>query len=259
LSERQRTQRPAVATFRDVTPQKRRLPSWLAQRYQGSSRQEPRIGPNPRVPADIAASAAKEAAAGPPRPMFGPLAPRTSKPTARPASHAPTERGEEPVGITPAELAELLAERSALEEARRSTDTLASAMSRAIAELELARERALDELHQPLVELAALIARRIISRELTLDPSVVVELVREGLQALADRRPLRVRLGGGFASALERVHDMLAEHGTGIEVVLDQDLDTWGCLVQTDIARVDESIEARLDLLLSSLDRESLP
>jgi flagellar assembly protein FliH len=166
---------------------------------------------------------------------------------------------DESFSIRAAELAELHAERSALDEARRSADELTTALVRTLAELERAHERTLEQLREPVVELATLIARRVISRELALDPRIVVELASEGIQALADRRPLRVRVGPGFASTLDRLHEGLAEHGSGIEVVLDEELEAWGCIVQTDIARVDESIEARLEMLLSSLDRESVP
>jgi flagellar assembly protein FliH len=131
---------------------------------------------------------------------------------------------------------------------------LVAAFEHALALLGHERERLLTETAVQVAELALLIARRVIARELSLDPMLVRELVREGIEALGQHDRVVVRLGSAFASTREALEDDLKLDGGRVEVRIDATLHAYGCLVETDLGQVDESIESRLQTLLLALN-----
>ncbi|MGC4092258.1 MAG: FliH/SctL family protein [Polyangiaceae bacterium] len=225
-----------AARFADVSAGKRKVPSWVPNRSERrgeSSLRPPRL-PNefvdavrqeldqeyaPRVRASIAPEA-------PPAPRVSEHAPPPS------VKHAPVVvPAPEPV-IDPA---------------------LIQGLEQAIVDLGSERERVFAETAGQLAQLAVLIARRVIGRELSLDPNLVRGLVREGLSALGQHDRVLVRLGSGFESARERIESDLSHNGARAEVRFDAALDAYGCMIETDMGQVDESIESRLETLLLAL------
>jgi flagellar assembly protein FliH len=109
------------------------------------------------------------------------------------------------------------------------------------------------ESEERLVALALLVARRVIAREVSMDPKVVLGLVREGISALGERDRLVIRVGPFFGAMREAIEDDLASAKLRCEVVVDPTLGETGCVVETDLGRVDESIEVRLANLMANL------
>jgi len=116
------------------------------------------------------------------------------------------------------------------------------------------RSRALEE---QAVVLALVVARRVLAREVSLDPTVVRALVREGLEALAESERVVVRVGSFFGEAREVLEADLRRARVRAEVLIDPGLGETGCLVETEVGSVDESIETRLSNLLDVLAEAS--
>ena len=239
------SERPQPVTFRDVTPNGRRNPSWLAPPSGGGQR---------RVHSSL-----------PPRPSRETPAPRTT--AERRSSHVPAE----PVkssgtrrpsstatrpSMTPSDFEALIAERVAQQAEVRFLDQSSDALGAAIEALDKARRETLYGSEVRIVDLVLLIARRVIARELTTQPELVADLVREGLDALDERDQLRVYLGEGFAVVATMVSGQLSARGIDVEIHIDASLPLHGCVVETDIGRVDESIEARLQELSHAIEAE---
>jgi flagellar assembly protein FliH len=127
----------------------------------------------------------------------------------------------------------------------------------AIQELASAQGRILEATAGQLATLAAVIARRVIARELELAPDVLTSLVREALDALSERSELRVRVGRGFSSAVDGLEQSLAAEIPSLRVQIDPSLDDYACIVETELGQVDESIERRLEKLLEALKPDS--
>jgi flagellar biosynthesis/type III secretory pathway protein FliH len=102
-----------------------------------------------------------------------------------------------------------------------------------------------------------LVAKRVIAREVQSQPEFVTDLVREGVDALAVRDRVRVNLGSGFSELAATLAEQLGLRGIEVDVRVSSSLSEYGCLVETDIGRVDESVETRLDLLIQSIARET--
>jgi flagellar assembly protein FliH len=123
----------------------------------------------------------------------------------------------------------------------------------------LASERAkiLGGAEEQLVALAAAIARRVISRELTVDPTLLAELAAEGIETLGAKERIVVRLGElDDEASFEAIRNRLAGRAPQCQVVHDATLARGGCVVQTEHGTVDESLEARLESVVKAIQSE---
>ncbi len=132
-----------------------------------------------------------------------------------------------------------------------------AAFEEAIELLVRERSRVLEQTASQLGELATIIARRVIAHEISLNPQVVAGLVNEGLAALGAHDRVLVRVGRSFAESCAQLSLRLADRGAHAEVRLDESLPDYGCIVETELGRVDESIETRISTLLQALKPES--
>lgn len=132
-----------------------------------------------------------------------------------------------------------------------------AAFERAVELLCVERARVLEQTAGQLGELATIIARRVIAHEISLNPQIVAGLVKEGLAALGAHDRVLVRVGRLFAESCAALEVRLADRGAHAEVRLDPSLPEYGCIVETELGRVDESIETRIATLLQALKPDS--
>jgi hypothetical protein len=241
------------AKFADVSPGQRRIPSWVPGRGE-VQRAESSLRP-PRLPSEFVDAVRHE---------IGEVAhARGHAPEVQRRSEYPRHSQAVPApSIAPASApgAALEAGAAVVSAAVYEPDpALFEGIERAVMELATERERVLSETAGQIAELAVMIARRVIGRELTLDPGIVRGLVREGISALGQHDRVLVRLGEGFAASRERLEDDLRASETRCEVRFDPALEPYGCVVETELGQVDESIETRMETLLAALrpDTES--
>ncbi len=238
------------AKFADVSPGQRRIPSWVPGRVEAERRRESSLQP-PKLPAEFVDAVRHELDheyGSQPRISLRPELPRRSE---RPApSAAPPPALSRPVSAAQPPVAQQAPAASV-------DPQLISAFEEAIVLFGREREQLFMQTAAELAELAVLIARRVIGRELALDPNLVRGLVREGIQALGQHDRVLVRLGAGFAAARERLEEDLRSSGTRFEVRFDAEIEPYACFIETELGQVDESIESRLETLLQALRPES--
>lgn len=174
----------------------------------------------------------------------------------RPSSHRPSRPSASRGSMSPSELEAIISDKAAQRAHAEILEGGRAALAEAIESLEQARRDLLYGAEPRLIELAALIARRVIARELKTQPDLVADLVREGMDALASRDKVRVQLGTGFALMAVMVSEQLATRGVDVELNVNAQLSEYGCVVETDIGRVDESIASRIDAVLEAIDAE---
>ena len=111
---------------------------------------------------------------------------------------------------------------------------------------------ALDgEIAAQIAELAMLVARQLVRRELKLDPAQVIGVVREALALLpVTGRQIRLLLHPDDALL---VREALSMHDDiqSITIVDDPVQQRGGCRVVTDTSRIDATIEARINALIA--------
>jgi Flagellar assembly protein FliH len=238
------TESPRRVKFTNVSRERERLPSWLpsARRRTAKKEDSPLLAP-PRVPSEFVDAIRQELE--PERASRPPRVSERPRPSARPGSMPPASAAAELVHAPPAAPPFIV------------DPEATAAFERAVELLISERGRVLEQTAGQLGELATIIARRVIAHEISLNPSLVAGLVREGLEALGAHDRVLVRVGRGFAVARESLGQRLADRGAHAEVRLDATLDEHGCVVETELGSVDESIESRITTLLNALKPDS--
>jgi hypothetical protein len=240
----QSAEAPRKVSFARVTNPRVRAPSWLPAARGRSVRKEeqlPSLKPPP-LPSEfvdaIRQELEPERASRPPRASeMPPRTPSIPAPAPLPNVHADAaEPGPVQLIVDP-----------------EATHAFEQAVELLVAE----RSRVLEQTASQLGELATIIARRVIAHEISLNPNIVSGLVNEGLAALGAHDRVLVRMGSAFAEARANLEQRLADRGAHAEVRLDPSLSEYGCVVETELGRVDESIESRIATLLQALRPDS--
>jgi flagellar assembly protein FliH len=112
----------------------------------------------------------------------------------------------------------------------------------------------LDEtVEQQLTQLAMLVARQLVRRELKTEPEQVVGVVREALAVLpVAARNVRLALNPEDAALVREALSMGADD-QAIQVVDDPVQTRGGCKVLTDTSQIDASVESRLNATIAGV------
>jgi flagellar assembly protein FliH len=118
-------------------------------------------------------------------------------------------------------------------------------LSRGIQELAALRPGLLRQCEAELVELSLGIARRILHRELAVDPDALQGLVKSALEKLQGQQVCRVLAHPELVSRLR--HALEQQGQPGVEVLADASLEAGGLVVETERGKLDASLETQLE------------
>jgi flagellar assembly protein FliH len=110
---------------------------------------------------------------------------------------------------------------------------------------ELANEMA-ESAQQELVELAIQIARKVVTREVTIDREIALTLVKVSLAKLHNRSVAEIHLNPEDHAFVKDHLDQLDFRGQ-IDLVEDRSISLGGCLIHTDTGDIDARIESQFD------------
>jgi flagellar assembly protein FliH len=116
-------------------------------------------------------------------------------------------------------------------------------------ELRNEEQRMLEEVEPQLIELAVQIAEKILHRELTQDAEAVRATVTAALNKLTERDRVTIRANPADEALLKEFKIDIAESFDGVRevcVVADENIARGGCVVETDMLRVNGDIDAQL-------------
>jgi len=117
-------------------------------------------------------------------------------------------------------------------------------LSRSLADLATVRTRVRKTAESDLLKLAIAVARRVIHRELTLDPGSIEGLIRVALEKLESRELCRVRVHPNQEPV---IRTLLARFAAApVELIPDGTLQSGDVLFETAHGTLDGSIEAQL-------------
>lgn len=208
-------------------------------------------------------------------PQLGSSARRPEEETPRPAAPQADPAGQvlermlaerEAQWRAEAEAARREAYRQGLEEGRRQAaaqwDAALQRLARSLEEIAGCKPRLRLEAEREVVELALAIARRILRRELQVDPEAVLGLVKAAMEKASQREITEVRVHPAHAP-LVRAHLERIGAPEALEVRADPALEPGAVLVETARGLIDASIETQLDEigrgLADVLHRGALP
>jgi len=252
--------------FAERSSSKKVIPAWIADQQRGASSLAGWLSTRPPPPGARPASVSPPPLdARPQRPIsHAPPAMSTSAEAieAKALSFEQSQRAAMPAipsaPLVPFEsLAERLPESAAflaLEAAQSARmEGAIGALERAVEELSVLRTRTLDETEEQIVVLAAAIARRVIGREMTTDPELMLALAAEGIDALSERDHIVVRMGAIDESRLPAMLERLRRRAPKCEITLDPTMGPGECVVESELGQVDESVDARLANVLAAV------
>lgn len=126
-------------------------------------------------------------------------------------------------------------------------------------EIQSLREKVLRESEDELINLLMLIARKVIVREISIDRSILSEIVEAGLAAASEHDRLTIRLnpddyilattGNGETLRKELITD-------GMQLKSDVSVMPGSCLIDSELGTIDAGIDAQLDELMRRLMEE---
>ncbi len=242
---------PVRAIFHDVLPaQQRDLPSWL--RKPGSVSYGSSLPPQ-------SAAALLHASAIQPGPANENEALSHSDVTA--TRDKSRERHSDPVLDARMQSAALAAEASESwipgpssqsSDRKQLLDRELGELRHAIVSMKNAESALLEHMTPQLLRLTRLIAERVIEAEALKDPELPLRLVREGMTSLNHGGQIAVVLGTAFSESADRLQTTLEQDGIRCEVQVLSHLSPFSCQVKAKLGAVDESLETRLDHVLSS-------
>jgi flagellar assembly protein FliH len=153
--------------------------------------------------------------------------------------------------------AEAAGRAAAVEAAQKSLDEkianrlsdFVTALDRLVAETEEAKADWLRRWEQSAVAVAAAIAERVIRRELTQQPQISIEWIRESLRLAAGANEVTLHLNPSDYDLLAGGAEQLAKSLGKLaptQIVSDPEVTAGGCLIQTSLGRIDQQIESQL-------------
>jgi len=116
-------------------------------------------------------------------------------------------------------------------------------LSRSIEQLALHRAKIQREAEPELVRLALAIARRILRRELTIDPESLLGVLKAGLEKIESAEIHRVRVHPEHAAILTR---LLEGSARAVEIVADPGLPVGAVIFETSRGSIDTGLETQL-------------
>lgn len=118
-------------------------------------------------------------------------------------------------------------------------------LARSIDEIAKFRPRLRREAEQDLIRLAMAIARRIIRRELAIDPEALHGLILGALEKLQGQEICRVRVHPSHAAAVTACLKQIAS-ASPVEVIPDASREVGTVIFETDRGNLDVSVESQL-------------
>jgi flagellar assembly protein FliH len=140
-----------------------------------------------------------------------------------------------------------LAEGTAIgkEQAALEVQPVLDRLSQTLAELSSLRSRIRRDSERDLVKLAIAIARRVLHREVTVDPESIEGIIKVALEKLQSRDLCRVRVHPSHAAFLKNSFERLS-NSQKIEWIADASLRCGDVLFETEHGTLDASIESQL-------------
>jgi flagellar assembly protein FliH len=143
-------------------------------------------------------------------------------------------------------------ERAGVEAGTRRADAMLRRMAQTIEDISQLRKTMVHQTERQMVQLALLLAKRVVGRELALDVELVAAMAHVALERLGESGPATIRLNPEDYAALVVLRGEAWE-GAQVAITPDPALPRGGCVVDSEFGRVDASIEAQLGELSRAL------
>lgn len=142
-------------------------------------------------------------------------------------------------------------ERAGLEAGGKRAEAMLRRVAHTIEELSGLRQTLVQETEREMVQLALTLARRVVHREITLDPELAAALAHVALERLGTTAPATIRLNPEDYTIVAQ--DASRWGGAPVTVIPDPSIARGGCLVESEFGSVDATVERQFDELSRAL------
>jgi len=144
------------------------------------------------------------------------------------------------------------------QQAEASLATVSEALAQALLATGSLRARLLSESEEDLLKLSALIARKIMLREVSCDPGVLAGMVQGAVELASSGGEVVVRLNPEDYAAVAQRPEFAALSGEGRRITLKGDpaVVPAGCMVETVRGNIDAGLDAQLEEISRRLTEE---
>jgi len=142
------------------------------------------------------------------------------------------------------------------EKAQKEVEEILARLEGLIRSLEKIREEIYKKAEEEILQLSIAIAKKILRRELELNHSSVLQLVREAIRRLTEEDTIKVYLSfEDFELVKRHREDLIRELGESKHLIISpsQEVSPGGCFVETDFAQVDARLETQLETIIQAL------
>jgi len=135
-----------------------------------------------------------------------------------------------------------------LEEARRHMQDQLARLGEIVQRAHADTAQILRNVERDVIDLVLLIAERVVYRELSLNPSLVVEAVRQAMEVAETGIVVRVRVNPEDLAFVEAAwQDVAAEHRfQAVELAADRLVQRGGCVVETRTGAIDAQVDSKI-------------
>lgn len=149
-------------------------------------------------------------------------------------------------------------EKAGLEAGAKRAEAMLRRVSETLESLAALRTDIIRQTEHQMLQLALAIAKRILRREVALDPDLTVAMARVALDRLGDTPTAKIRLHPeDYALTVERSDRPLASKH--VSVVADDSVSRGSCLIESDFGFVEAGVEAQFEEIAKALVDEAEP
>jgi flagellar assembly protein FliH len=142
-------------------------------------------------------------------------------------------------------------ERAGMEAGAKRAEAMLRRVALTVEELGALRQTLANQSERQMVQLALMLSRRIVHREVSLDPELVAAMAHVALKKLGSSSPATIRLNPDDYTVVAR--ESARWTGTQVTVTPDPSIPRGGCLVESEFGRVDATLETQFEEITRAL------
>lgn len=130
------------------------------------------------------------------------------------------------------------------------------AIEQSVKELNDARSKIWKESEQDILKLAFMIAEKILHREVSLDRTVVIDVVKNAVSCIRDKNDVTIRLNPrDYDFIAETNPDFLSAQGLAESFILERDdqIRPGGAVVETGSTEIDARLDQQIEMIIETL------
>lgn len=147
-------------------------------------------------------------------------------------------------------------EKLAREEFQQKTQPIYDRFTELCSSFDNAKEEVFQANEQFLIELVFQIGKQVLLTELKADPEYIKRLAVSLVKKIGAKDHIKIKIGRADFQQMEAVRDYLKQQFVelkNIQIDVSDDMESGGCKVETDLARINASVETQLQLINQSL------